>query len=72
MRLRILLGTLLLVLGLAGYALAVMVVAVRLLPQYWAVEAAFYAVAGIGWIVPAAGLVRWMQRARPYRPPVGD
>ncbi len=69
MRLRILLGTLLLVLGLGGYALAVMVAAVRLLPEQWAVEAAFYAIAGLLWIPPAARLVRWMQRAAPFRPP---
>lgn len=69
MRLRILLGTLLLVLGLCGYALAVMAAAVRLLPAQWAAEAAFYAVTGLAWIPPAARLVRWMQRAAPFRPP---
>jgi uncharacterized membrane protein len=61
MRLRILLGTAALVLGLALYALAVMLVAVKLVPEHWAVEAAFYLVAGIAWIVPAARLTRWMQ-----------
>jgi hypothetical protein len=69
MRLRILFGVLLLVLGLTGYALAVMVAAVRLLPQQWAIEAIFYAAAGMLWIPPAARLVRWMQRARAFRPP---
>jgi hypothetical protein len=69
MRLRILLGTLLLVLGLAAYALAVIAAAVRLLPQQWAIEAVFYALAGTIWILPAARLVRWMQRAAPFRPP---
>ncbi len=69
MRLRILIGTLLLVFGLGAYALAVSAAAARLLPEQGAVEAAFYAVAGIVWIFPAARLVRWMQRARPFRPP---
>ncbi len=69
MRLRILLGSLLLVLGLALYALAVMAAATRLLPDNQAVELAFYALAGIAWIFPAARLTRWMQRARPFRPP---
>jgi hypothetical protein len=69
MRLRILVGTLLLVLGLGGYALAVMLAAVRLLPQQWAIEAVFYAVAGTLWILPAGRLVRWMQSAAPFRPP---
>ena len=69
MRLRILLGSLLLVLGLALYALAAMAAAARLLPDNQAVELAFYALAGIAWIFPAARLTRWMQRARPFRPP---
>ena len=72
MRLRILLGSLLLILGLGLYALAVMAVAVRLLPDQWAVEAVFYTFAGIAWIVPAARLTRWMQRAGPFRPPLFD
>ena len=61
MRLRILLGTAALVLGLALYALAVMLVAVELVPEHWAAEALFYLVAGIAWIVPAARLTRWIQ-----------
>jgi hypothetical protein len=69
MRLRILFGTLLLVFGLGLYALLVMAVATRLLPDHWAVQMAFYAVAGIAWIFPAARLTGWMQRAGPFRPP---
>jgi Protein of unknown function (DUF2842) len=72
MRLRILFGSLLLVVGLALNALAVMAVAIRLLPDRWPVEFAFYAVAGIAWIFPAARLTRWMQRAAPFRPPTLD
>lgn len=69
MRLRILLGSVLLVLALALYALAVMAAATRLLPDNQAVALAFYALAGIAWIFPAARLTRWMQQARPFRPP---
>jgi hypothetical protein len=69
MRLRILFGTLLLVLGLSLYALLVMAAATRLLPDHWGVHMAFYALAGVAWISPAARLTGWMQRARPFRPP---
>jgi len=31
----------------------------ELLPPYWPLQAAFFAVAGLVWIVPAAGFVRW-------------
>jgi membrane protein implicated in regulation of membrane protease activity len=68
MRLRILFGTLILVLGLALYALAVSALA-PLLPAHWAAQALFYALAGILWIFPAARLTRWMQQAPPFRPP---
>ncbi len=69
MRLRILLGTLVLVFGLAAYGLAVAALAARVLPPGRIVALLFYAAAGVVWIVPAAWLVRWMQRAAPFRPP---
>ena len=50
--------------GLFVYALAVMLLA-ELLPGYWPVQAAFFAVAGLVWIVPAAGFVRWGVGKRP-------
>lgn len=72
MRLRILIGTVALVLGLATYALSVMRLALWLLPgQGWA-AALLYAVAGTVWILPAARLTRWMQQAAPFRPPPLD
>jgi hypothetical protein len=61
MRLRILYGTLLLIAGLALYALAVMVVAVAFLPAQPAIELIFYAIAGTAWLFPAARLTKWMQ-----------
>ena len=68
MRLRILFGSVLLVLGLAVYAIVV-IAAARLLPDNQAAALAFYALAGIAWIFPAAKLTRWMQRAGPFRAP---
>jgi Protein of unknown function (DUF2842) len=61
MRLRILWGTIILLLGLGLYALAVMVVAVDFLPAQWAVELVFYFVTGTLWLYPAARLTKWMQ-----------
>jgi hypothetical protein len=59
---RILGGMLVLVIGLAVYALLVMRLAVEILPEHWAVETVFYAAAGVLWVWPAARLVRWAQR----------
>lgn len=69
MRLRILLGMAILILGLGLYALGVVALA-ALVPDQWAAEALFYAIAGILWIFPAAKLTRWMQRVGPFRPPL--
>jgi hypothetical protein len=69
MRLRILIGTLILIGGLSIYVLLVMVTALAFLPEHWAAEIGFYAVAGTLWVWPAAWLTRWMQRAAPFRPP---
>ena len=71
MRLRILVGSLVLILGLAVYAALVAAVAQRLLPGGLGVTILFYGVAGTVWIVPAALLTRWMQRAAPHHPPSG-
>jgi uncharacterized RDD family membrane protein YckC len=62
MRFRVLAGTLILVFGLAAYALAVMSLAVRVLPDSLILETLFYAIAGIAWVLPAAKLTRWMQQ----------
>jgi hypothetical protein len=71
MRLRILAGIVILILGLALYAAAVMVIALRFLPEQILIDMLFYAAAGIAWIWPAALLTRWMQQASPYHPPPG-
>ena len=69
MRLRILVGTIGLILGLALYAALVVVLATPLLPRETLLDMAFYAAAGIIWIWPAARLTRWMNEAAPHRPP---
>jgi hypothetical protein len=71
MRLRILAGTLLLIVGLAVYAALVVAVVTRLLPDRLLIDMVFYAAAGILWIWPAARLTRWMSRAAPHHPPPG-
>ena len=71
MRLRILVGSLALILGLAAYAALVTAIAQRILPGGVAVAILFYGIAGTVWIVPAALLTRWMQRAAPHHPPSG-
>jgi Protein of unknown function (DUF2842) len=68
MRLRILVGSLVILIGLALYAAIAMAIAVRL-PENALIAFGFYALAGVAWLVPASYLLRWMVRAPPYRPP---
>ena len=62
-RVRKLLGTIVLVVFIAFYALAAMTVASAKLPgtSGW-VHLAFFLVAGLIWVIPAAGLISWMQK----------
>ncbi len=71
MRLRILAGAVMLIVGLAVYAGLVVTAVGRLLPDKTPIHMAFYAAAGILWIWPAARLTRWMQQAPPHHPPPG-
>jgi hypothetical protein len=61
-RTRKLIGTVILLLFLAVYALMAMFVAIVLQVNAgkW-VELAYYIIAGLAWVIPAAWLVRWMQ-----------
>lgn len=62
-RTRKLIGTVTLLVFLAVYALVVMLAAVVLqVSGNKAVELLFYVVGGLAWVVPAAWLVRWMQK----------
>jgi hypothetical protein len=62
MRYRSLVATALILLGLAAEAAVILRFAEDLAPLHWALQAAFYAVAGIVWVVPAASVTRWAQR----------
>jgi hypothetical protein len=63
MRTRKLVGAILLLLFLAAYSLVAMLVAVVLQVNGSKIaELAYYVVAGLLWVVPAAWLVKWMQK----------
>ncbi len=60
-RIRKLVGTILLLIVLAIYSLAVMLVASVLVTDgNKIVEMVFYAVAGLAWVLPAGYLIKWM------------
>lgn len=62
-RTRKLFGAFALVLLVFGWALLAMVLAQAILPSaHGALAMAYYAVAGMGWVLPAMPLVRWMLR----------
>ncbi|MBU2582994.1 MAG: DUF2842 domain-containing protein [Alphaproteobacteria bacterium] len=65
MRMRKLAGTVLLMVMIIVYALVAMVVAVALEVNTTSkfVELAYYAIAGLLWVVPAAYIIKWMSRA---------
>jgi hypothetical protein len=64
MRTRKLVGAILLMVFLVAYAFMTVFVAVVLQVRDVSglVEALFYAVAGLAWVIPAALLIRWMER----------
>ncbi len=62
-RTRKLVGTVVLLVFLAAYAFLAMMVAVMLEIKSSKIgELLFYIVGGLAWVVPAAWLVRWMQK----------
>jgi hypothetical protein len=66
-RLRKLVGAIVLVAFVALYAMIAMTIAAAKLPGAAAlVQLAYFAIAGLLWVIPAALLVTWMQR--PERP----
>jgi hypothetical protein len=65
-RLRKLIGTVMLLLLIAAWSFLAMAAAQLVLPGAHALTAlAYYAVVGLGWVLPAMPLVRWMQRPDP-------
>jgi hypothetical protein len=61
-RTRKLVGAVTLMVFLAAYALMAMLVAVVLeVNGSWLAQLAYYPVAGLLWVLPAAWLIKWMQ-----------
>lgn len=62
-RTRKLAGTVLLLLFVAIYSLLAMAAAIVLQVQASkALELAYYAVAGLAWVIPAGIIIKWMQK----------
>jgi len=60
-RIKTLIGTLLILVWLFFYTLFAMRLAVAILPGAgWVAELAYYAFAGLAWIIPPAFLIQWM------------
>ena len=65
-RLRKLIGLVLILIWVFVYAVFLMRLAVDILPDaHWAVALAFYAIGGLAWVLPIMPLIRWMQRPDP-------
>ena len=62
-RLRKLIGAVVLILLVTGWALLAMAVAqFPVIKANAVIEAVYYVLAGLGWVLPAMPLVRWMSR----------
>jgi len=62
-RLKKLIGTVVMVVFLTIYSFMAMLLAVNLLPgTSGVVQLAYYTVAGLLWVVPVGALILWMQR----------
>ncbi len=61
MRIRKLIGLVVLLVFMFFYVLLVMTIAVYRLPENMAAEITYYLVAGILWAIPARYLIAWMQ-----------
>jgi hypothetical protein len=62
-RLRKLIGALALIILVVSWALIAMAIAqFPAIKAYGLVETLYYVVAGLGWVLPAMPLVRWMSR----------
>jgi hypothetical protein len=57
-------GVFLILLLIAAWAALVVTLAGRMGAMPWAVEALFFLLAGIVWIIPLKPLVRWMNTGR--------
>lgn len=68
-RTRKLVGTIVLLVFIIVYAFAAMLAAIVLqVNESKLVEVAYYVIAGLAWLPPAAWIIWWMQRPDPPRP----
>ncbi len=58
-RIKKLVGAAALISGLVAYVLVAIVIA-DFVPKHWIIQLLFYAIAGIGWALPAMPLIKWM------------
>ncbi len=62
---RKLIGSIVLLAGLATYLVIVLSIAQgRILQAHWALQFLFFVTAGLIWVWPAAWLIKWMQNGR--------
>ncbi len=61
-RLKKLIGTLVLIVFLAVYALLAMAIGVRIPTASHLGQWVYYVVAGLLWVIPAGAIITWMQR----------
>jgi hypothetical protein len=63
LRIRKLVGTILLLVTLVAYSWIMTSIAITVLPQAnkW-IELVYYMVAGLAWVVPAGFIIHWMHR----------
>lgn len=61
------LGMVILVAAMTAYV-SVLVVLADYVPDHWAVELIFFAAAGVAWVFPLRGLLRWINRPDDSKP----
>lgn len=50
------------ILGLTGYLIAVLVIGDHVQKLHWAIQAGFYTLAGLVWVLPVRSLMYWAAR----------
>ncbi|NWH08501.1 MAG: DUF2842 domain-containing protein [Alphaproteobacteria bacterium] len=65
-RIKKLIGTIVMLIWLAVYAMIAMTIGVAILPgAAWPIELAYYAIAGLAWTLPLFPLIWWMNKPGP-------
>jgi hypothetical protein len=59
---RILIATLVGLVGFAVYVAATMILADHVMSSHWALQALYFLVAGVLWVIPARSLMLWAAR----------